>query len=148
MAYWRIRVLNTKRKTRGDNVENITLIQAWGIVLSIVAIIKVLDWIADRFIKPHLVKKERDNNMEKSLQEIKDKLNKDFEKLGDHEVRIGKLENVANDSKVEREDMRNALKIIVIGQQAITKSLLEDGNNKDGLKKAEEMLDDYLTSKV
>ena len=129
-------------------MDKITVIEAWGIILSVVAVVKVIDWLWERFITPHLKKKEKDASMEKSLNEIKEKLNKDFEKLGDHEVRIGKLEGVANDSKTEREEMHQALKIIVIGQQAITKSLLEDGNNKEGLQKAEEMLDDYLTSKV
>ena len=128
--------------------ENITVAQGWGMLLSAIAVLKVFEWMFDKFITPHFQKKEKDASMEKSIQEIKTKLDKDFEKLGNHEVRIEKLETVAGDSKAEREDMRKALKIIVIGQQAITKSLLDNGNNKGGLQNADKMLDDYLTSKV
>ena len=128
--------------------ENITIAQGWGMLLSSIAVIKVLEWIFDKFITPHFKKKEEEEDIKKTVNEIKQKLDKDFEKIGNHEVRIVKLESSAELSEEERKDTRNALKIIIVGQQAITKSLLEDGNNKDGLKKAEEMLDDYLTSKV
>lgn len=128
--------------------ENITVAQGWGMLLSAIAVLKVFEWIFDKFITPHFKKKEEEEDIKKTVNEIKQKLDKDFEKIGNHEVRIGKLEISANASEEERKDTRNALKIIIVGQQAITKSLLEDGNNKDGLKKAEEMLDDYLTSKV
>lgn len=128
--------------------ENITVAQGWGMLLSAIAVLKVFEWIFDKFITPHFKKKEEEEDIKKTVNEIKQKLDKDFEKIGNHEVRIGKLESSAELSEEERKDTRNALKIIIVGQQAITKSLLEDGNNKDGLKKAEEMLDDYLTSKV
>lgn len=128
--------------------ENITIAQGWGMLLSAIAVLKVFEWIFDKFITPHFKKKEEEEDIKKTVNEIKQKLDKDFEKIGNHEVRIGKLEISANASEEEQKDTRNALKIIIVGQQAITKSLLEDGNNKDGLKKAEEMLDDYLTSKV
>ena len=128
--------------------ENITIAQGWGMLLSAIAVLKVLEWIFDKIITPHFKKKEEEEDIKKTVNEIKQKLDKEFEKIGNHEVRIEKLETNANASEEERKDTRNALKIIIVGQQAITKSLLEDGNNKDGLKKAEEMLDDYLTSKV
>lgn len=128
--------------------ENITVAQGWGMLLSAIAVLKVFEWIFDKFITPHFKKKEEEEDIKKTVNEIKQKLDKEFEKIGNHEVRIEKLETNANASEEERKDTRNALKIIIVGQQAITKSLLEDGNNKDGLKKAEEMLDDYLTSKV
>ena len=127
---------------------NISITEFWAYIIGAVAVVKTIDWIWGRFVTPKLEKDEKFEKMEKALTEIKEKLDKDYQKLDGHEERIAKLEAKAKDSAAEREDMHNALKVIIVGQQAITKSLLEDGNNKSGLKQAEKLLEEYLTSKV
>ena len=129
-------------------MENITVIQAWAMFISAIAVFKVFEWIFQRFITPHFVKKQKEESIDKTLTEIKDKLDKDFNKLENHEDRIGKLEKIANEALQEHDDLRETLKVIVVGQQAITKSILYEGNNKEGLLKAEKMLDEYLHSRV
>lgn len=127
---------------------NITITEFWAYIIGAVAVVKTIDWIWGRFITPKLEKDEKFEKMEKDLQEINSKLDRDYQKLDGHEERIAKLEARAEDNESEREDMHNALKVIIVGQQAITKSLLEEGNNKSGLKEAERLLEEYLTSKV
>lgn len=129
-------------------MENITVVQAWAMFLSAIAVFKAFEWIFQRFITPHFIKKQKEESIDNTLNEIKEKLDKDFAKLENHEVRIGKLESIANNALEEHNDLRETLKVIVIGQQAITKSILYEGDNREGLLKAEKMLDEYLHSRV
>ena len=68
--------------------------------------------------------------------------------LDNHEKRIETMEEKMKEDEVDREDIHKALHVMVVGLQAINKSILNDGNNKVGLQNAEKQLEDYLHSKI
>lgn len=129
-------------------MENMTVTQLWAYLLGAIAIYKTVEYLWDKFINPKLKKDAKFESMEKALVEIKEKLDKDFKMLDNHEKRLEHVEEKIKEDESDREDIHNALHVIVVGQQAITKSLLEGGNNRDGLQKAEEQLEEYLRSKI
>lgn len=126
----------------------LSVVEVWGLILSAITVFKTFEYLINRFIFPKFQKDVEDKQMKETIQEIKSKLDKDFEVLNRHEERLDALENKINESDHERSNMREALRIIVYGQQQITKSLLEDGNNKKGLQEAESKLDEYLRLKM
>lgn len=126
----------------------LSVVEVWGLILSAITVFKTFEYLINRFIFPKFQKDVEDKQMKETIQEIKSKLDKDFEVLNKHEERLDALENKINESDHDRSNMREALRIIVYGQQQITKSLLEDGNNKKGLQEAESKLDEYLRLKM
>lgn len=126
----------------------LSVVEVWGLILSAITVFKTFEYLINRFIFPKFQKDVEDKQMKETIQEIKSKLDKDFEVLNKHEERLDALENKINESDHDRSNMREALRIIVYGQQQITKSLLEDGNNKKGLQEAESKLDEYLRLKI
>lgn len=126
----------------------LSVVEVWGLILSAITVFKTFEYLINRFIFPKFQKDVEDKQMKETIQEIKSKLDKDFEVLNKHEERLDALENKINESEHDRSNMREALRIIVYGQQQITKSLLEDGNNKKGLQEAESKLDEYLRLKM
>ena len=129
-------------------MDNMTVTQLWAYLLGAIAIYKTIEYLWDKFINPKLKKDARFESMEKSLVEIKDKLDRDFQMLDNHEKRIETMEEKMKEDEVDREDIHKALHVMVVGLQAINKSLLNDGNNKVGLQNAEKQLEDYLHSKI
>lgn len=128
--------------------DNVTVGQLAILFGTFTAIVKGFDWIMERFIKPKFQKETAMTDIEKEIKEIAGKLDKDYSTLKDHDKRIMSLESRIGDIEEDRIDVHEALHVLVVGQQAVTKSLLEDGNNKVGLRNAELELEKYLTSKV
>ena len=124
------------------NLEGLTIgdIIAAGAVL--MALWKFITWAFDIFVKP----KEKVNkdiaDIKRDITEIKEKLNADYKQLSEHEQALQEL------SRRDSKDIHNALRVILIAEQAVTKSLLENGNNKEGLRQAQKELNNYLQSKI
>lgn len=130
------------------NLEGITLgeIIAAGAVL--MALWKLLTWVVDTFVKPKEAVNKDIADIKKELTEIKQKLTEDYRKLNDHEQALSDLARRVIQQEDDSADIHNALRVILIAEQAVTKSLLENGNNKEGLRQAQTELNRYLQSKI
>lgn len=130
------------------NLEGLTIgdIIAAGAVL--MALWKFITWAFDIFIKP----KEKVNkdiaDIKRDITEIKEKLNADYKQLSEHEAALQELSRRVINQEDDSKDIHNALRVILIAEQAVTKSLLENGNNKEGLRQAQKELNNYLQSKI
>lgn len=131
-----------------ETINQINVAQLVTLYVCFASSVKAIDWLWARFIKPKLEKEKKSFDIEVEISAIKNKLDKDYSLLSDHEKRISSVEEKVRFSEEDRKDLHNAIRVMIVGQQAITKSLLEDGNNKDGLQRAEEQLEDYLRLKA
>ena len=128
--------------------DNVTLGELAVLFVAFQALVKGIDWSWDRFVRPKIQRDNDFTNIEKELKDISVKLDNDNNLLKDHSHRLTNLETKMIDIEEDRIDIHNALRVIVLGQQAVTKSLLEDGNNKEGLNDAEKALAEYLAGKL
>jgi hypothetical protein len=130
------------------NFDNITLAQLIMLVGSAAALVKFIDWVWGRFVSPKLKKDSEIAKMAEKLETIDKKLTNDFVTLEQHGRRIETLEVRMSGQEKDSEELHNSLRVLVVALQAMIKSSLENGNNREGLKNAEEELDKYLRSKV
>lgn len=130
------------------NIEGITIGDLLIAGASLMALYKLLQWLFVTFIKPD---KDRDDDIagiKKDIAEIKQKLDRDYSMLADHDKSINDLARRVVRQETDSVELHKVLRIIVVAEQAVTKSLLEDGNNKDGLRNAQSELNEYLQSKI
>lgn len=130
------------------NIEGITIGDLLIAGASLMALYKLLQWLFVTFIKPD---KDRDDDIagiKKDIAEIKQKLDRDYSMLADHDKSINDLARRVVQQETDSVELHKVLRIIVVAEQAVTKSLLEDGNNKEGLRNAQNELNEYLQSKI
>lgn len=130
------------------NIEGITIGDLLIAGASLMALYKLLQWLFVTFIKPD---KDRDDDIagiKKDIAEIKQKLDRDYTMLADHDKSINDLARRVVQQETDSVELHEVLRIIVVAEQAVTKSLLEDGNNKEGLRHAQNELNEYLQSKI
>lgn len=130
------------------NIEGITIGDLLIAGASLMALYKLLQWLFVTFIKPD---KDRDDDIagiKKDIAEIKQKLDRDYTMLADHDKSINDLACRVVQQETDSVELHKVLRIIVVAEQAVTKSLLEDGNNKEGLRHAQNELNEYLQSKI
>lgn len=130
------------------NIEGITIGDLLIAGASLMALYKLLQWLFVTFIKPD---KDRDDDIagiKKDIAEIKQKLDRDYTMLADHDKSINDLARRVVRQETDSVELHKVLRIIVVAEQAVTKSLLEDGNNKEGLRNAQSELNEYLQSKI
>lgn len=130
------------------NIEGITIGDLLIAGASLMALYKLLQWLFVTFIKPD---KDRDDDIagiKKDIAEIKQKLDRDYTMLADHDKSINDLARRVVQQETDSVELHKVLRIIVVAEQAVTKSLLEDGNNKEGLRNAQNELNEYLQSKI
>ncbi len=130
------------------NFDNITLAQLIMLVGSAAALVKFIDWAWGRFVSPRLKKDSEIAKMAEKLETIDKKLTNDFVTLEQHGRRIENLEVRMSGQEKDSAELHNSLRVLVVALQAMIKSSLENGNNREGLKNAEEELNEYLRSKV
>ena len=65
---------------------------------------------------------------------------KRIDQIDDHEKRL-------KESEKDREEIHELMRINLVSIKELLKHGIEDGNNKDGMKKAEKEIDDYLIKK-
>lgn len=129
------------------NIEGVTIGDILVAGASLMAIWKLIQWVWSTFVKP---KEDRDNDIKEikeDIAEIKTKLQSDYQMLSNHDRSIDELARKVVQIETDSNDLHQVLRIIVVAEQAVTKSLLE-GNNEEGLRKAQKELNDYLNSKI
>lgn len=117
------------------------VILVFGVIMSLGTIVK---WVYDTFHKP----KDDIKEVRESLNEIKNKLDDDFKKLTSHEDRLEHIESRLDYYEKDKKDVHDGLRVILGSLKQITKSILEDGNNHEGLRTSEKEIDDYMRAKV
>ena len=118
--------------------KDVTLGELILVVSALVAFIKFLEWLWDKFINPHLKREQVMTQTEKDVKEIKEMLKNDYQKLQDHDTRLKRLEDLQRDSEEDRK----------VALQALLKSRLENDNNLDGIQNAEREIEHYMRSKL
>lgn len=129
------------------NIEGITIGELLIAGASLMAIWKFIQWIWTTFVKPREDTESDIASIKKDLTEIKAKLQKDFDTLNEHDRSINELARKMVQIETDSQDIHRVLRVIVVAEQAVTKSLLE-GDNEEGLRHAQKELNDYLSSKV
>ena len=130
------------------NVEGITIgeiIVAGG---SLMALYKLIQWLWLTFVKPKEDITKDISDIKAEIKQINQKLENDFVAIGKHESTLSQMGVKLGAHLEEYEDVHEGLKVMLISQNQVLKSLLENGNNKDGLKKAHAQLTKYLQSKL
>ena len=112
------------------------------------ALWNIIKWVYNYFVKPGEDVTKDILSIKKDISDIKGKLEQDYKVLNDHEKALNDLARRVIQQEDDSNDIHNALRVILVAEQAVTKSLLEDGNNKEGLRKAQEELNNYLRSKI
>ena len=130
------------------DLNDVTIGQLVVLFGSLVAFIKFVDWAWGRFVTPRLKHDAVFKSMEQKLEKIDNKLTNDFVKLEQHDRRLENLEVRMKEQEKDSQELHNTLRILVVAMQAMIKSSLENGNNREGLEKAEDQLNNYLNSKV
>lgn len=130
------------------NIEGITIGDLLIAGASLMALYKLLQWLFVTFIKPDKDRDDDISGIKKDIAEIKQKLDRDYSMLADHDKSINDLARRVVQQETDSVELHKVLRIIVVAEQAVTKSLLEDGNNKEGLRNAQNELNEYLQSKI
>lgn len=130
------------------NIEGITLGQIIAAGAVLMALWNIIKWVYNYFVKPGEDVTKDILSIKKDISDIKGKLEQDYKVLNDHEKALNDLARRVIQQEDDSNDIHNALRVILVAEQAVTKSLLEDGNNKEGLRKAQEELNNYLRSKI
>lgn len=130
------------------NIEGITIGQIVAAGAVLMALWNVLKWAYNSFIKPGEDVTKDITKIKNDISEIKGKLEQDYKVLNDHEKALNDLARRVIQQEDDSNDIHNALRVILVAEQAVTKSLLENGNNKEGLRKAQDELNNYLRSKI
>lgn len=130
------------------NIEGITIGQIVAAGAVLMALWNILKWVYNSFVKPGEDVTKDITTIKKDISDIKGKLEQDYKVLNDHEKALNDLARRVIQQEDDSNDIHNALRVILVAEQAVTKSLLEDGNNKEGLRKAQEELNHYLRSKI
>ena len=130
------------------NIEGITLGQIIAAGAVLMALWNIIKWVYNYFVKPGEDVTKDILSIKKDISDIKGKLEQDYKVLNDHEKALNDLARRVIQQEDDSNDIHNALRVILVAEQAVTKSLLEDGNNKEGLRKAQEELNHYLRSKI
>lgn len=68
--------------------------------------------------------------------------------IANDDLRIKGIEAKIEESKVDREQMHKAYRVMLVAVQALLKSNLEGGNNKAGMQRASEAIQDFLNSNI
>ena len=130
------------------NIEGITVGQIVAAGAVLMALWNIIKWVYNYFVKPGEDVTKDILSIKKDISDIKGKLEQDYKVLNDHEKALNDLARRVIQQEDDSNDIHNALRVILVAEQAVTKSLLEDGNNKEGLRKAQEELNNYLRSKI
>lgn len=130
------------------NYESITVGQVIIVVGAVVAFVKFVDWMWARFVAPHLKKEADFSAVTAKLDSIDKKLTNDFVKLEQHDRRLEGLEVRMTGQERDSEELHKSLRVLVVALQAMIKASLDNGNNREGLKHAEDELNHYLNSKL
>ena len=130
------------------NIEGITIGQIIAAGAVLMALWNIIKWVYNYFVKPGEDVTKDILSIKKDISDIKGKLEQDYKVLNDHEKALNDLARRVIQQEDDSNDIHNALRVILVAEQAVTKSLLEDGNNKEGLRKAQEELNNYLRSKI
>ena len=130
------------------NIEGITLGQIIAAGAVLMALWNIIKWVYNYFVKPGEDVTKDILSIKKDISDIKGKLEQDYKVLNDHEKALNDLARRVIQQEDDSNDIHNALRVILVAEQAVTKSLLEDGNNKEGLRKAQDELNHYLRSKI
>ena len=130
------------------NIEGITIGQIIAAGAVLMALWNIIKWVYNYFVKPGEDVTKDILSIKKDISDIKGKLEQDYKVLNDHEKALNDLARRVIQQEDDSNDIHNALRVILVAEQAVTKSLLEDGNNKEGLRKAQEELNHYLRSKI
>ena len=130
------------------NIEGNTLGQIIAAGAVLMALWNIIKWVYNYFVKPGEDVTKDILSIKKDISDIKGKLEQDYKVLNDHEKALNDLARRVIQQEDDSNDIHNALRVILVAEQAVTKSLLEDGNNKEGLRKAQEELNHYLRSKI
>lgn len=128
--------------------KDVTLGEIIIVVSALVAFIKFLEWLWDKFINPHLKREQTLTQTEKDIKEIKEMLKNDYQKLQDHDNRLKRLEDLQRDSEADREELHESFRVTMVALQALLKSRLEHDNNIDGIQSAEREIENYMRSKL
>ena len=130
------------------NIEGITVGQIVAAGAVLMALWNIIKWVYNYFVKPGEDVTKDILSIKKDISDIKGKLEQDYKVLNDHEKALNDLARRVIQQEDDSNDIHNALRVILVAEQAVTKSLLEDGNNKEGLRKAQDELNHYLRSKI
>ena len=130
------------------NIEGITIGQIILAGGSLMALYKIIQWLWQTFVKPKEDIAKDINDIKNEIKQINEKLNNDYATLQRHENLLSDHSTTIRDHSSAYEDMHEGLKVMLISQQAVMKSLLENGNNKGGLRSAQAELSKYLQSKI
>lgn len=130
------------------NIEGITVGQIVAAGAVLMALWNIIKWVYNYFVKPGEDVTNDITTIKKDISDIKGKLEQDYKVLNDHEKALNDLARRVIQQEDDSNDIHNALRVILVAEQAVTKSLLENGNNKEGLRKAQEELNNYLRSKI
>lgn len=130
------------------NIEGITIGQIVAAGAVLMALWNIIKWVYNYFVKPGEDVTKDITTIKKDISDIKGKLEQDYKVLNDHEKALNDLARRVIQQEDDSNDIHNALRVILVAEQAVTKSLLENGNNKEGLRKAQEELNNYLRSKI
>ena len=126
------------------NIEGITIGQIIAAGAVLMALWNIIKWVYNYFVKPGEDVTKDILSIKKDISDIKGKLEQDYKVLNDHEKALNDLARRVIQQEDDSNDIHNALRVILVAEQA----LLEDGNNKEGLRKAQEELNHYLRSKI
>lgn len=129
-------------------MDNITIGQIVAAGAVLMALWNILKWIYSTFVKPADDVTKDINDIKKDIAEIKTKLQADYSTLNEHEKALDDLARRLIQQEDDSDDIHNALRVILVAEQAVTTSLLENGNNKEGLRNAQKELNNYLRSKI
>ncbi len=128
--------------------KDVTLGELILVVSALVAFIKFLEWLWDKFINPHLKREQVMTQTEKDIKDIKEMLKNDYQKLQDHDTRLKRLEDLQRDSEEDRKELHESFRVTMVALQALLKSRLENDNNIDGIQNAEREIEHYMRSKL
>ena len=128
--------------------KDVTIGELIIVVSALVAFIKFIDWLWDKFVKPHLKREQTLTQTEKDIKEIKEMLKNDYQKLQDHDTRLKRLEDLQRDSEEDRKELHESFRVTMVALQALLKSRLENDNNIDGIQNAEREIEHYMRSKL
>lgn len=130
------------------NIEGITIGQIILAGGSLMALYKIIQWAWMTFVKPKEDITKDISDIKAEIKQINEKLDNDYVTIGKHEQSLNQITAKLGNHLEEYEDVHEGLKVMLISQNQVLKSLLENGNNKEGLRSAHDQLTKYLQSKL
>lgn len=128
-------------------MSEITVGQVAALILSIVGVLKGVDYLWDKFVVPKDNLKNDVEQIKKDISDVNSKLTKDFQRFESHEARIMVLEDSVKKSEEDREDIHSLSYTLLIAVRALLKHGI-DNNNTDAMRSASKEIDNYLEGKV